>query len=78
LKSVECYNPSTDKWNPVAEMSVCRYDVSVGVLDSIMYVIGGIYQSVLKTVEAYNPNTGVWKSIPDMHLCRQNAGDYKL
>ncbi|XP_022167786.1 kelch-like protein 2 isoform X2 [Myzus persicae] len=79
LDSVECYDPSINKWNPVAKMSCCRFNVSVGVLDGKMYAIGGIYESyVQKTVEVYNPSTGVWESIPDMYLARQNAGVFTL
>lgn len=74
MNSVECYDPSIDKWKTVAPISGGRSDVSVGVLDGIMYAIGGKDESGRKkTVEAFEPSTGVWKSIPDMHLERSNA-----
>jgi len=76
LNSVECYNPSVDKWNSVAAMSVARRYVSVGILDGIMYAIGGNNGRALNSVEAYEPSTGVWKSIPNMQLCRENAGNH--
>ena len=77
LKSVECYNPSLDKWSSVAEMSSRRYNLGVGILDGIMYAIGGTNGSIsLKSVEAYNPSIGVWSSIADLNLCRENPGDY--
>jgi kelch-like protein 2/3 len=77
MKSVECYNPSLDKWSSVAKMSNRRYNIGVGVLDGIMYAIGGYNGLIpLKSVEAYNPSTGVWSSIADMNLCRENPGDY--
>jgi len=76
LKSVECYDPSLDKWNPVAEMSNRRYNHGVGVLDGIMYAIGGTNGTSLKSVEAYSPTAGVWSSIADMNLYRENPGDY--
>jgi len=59
-------------------MSICRFNVSVGVLDGVMYAIGGNNGSIsLKSVEAYKPSAG-WYSIADMHLCRENPGDYKI
>jgi len=73
LKSVEYYDPSLDEWNPVAEMSIGRENVGVGVLNGILYAIGG---TSLKSVEAYSPSIGVWFSVSDMHLCRQSPGDY--
>jgi len=77
LKSVECYDPSLDKWTRVADMSVCRYGVGVGVLDGIIYAIGGRIGSgpPLKSVEAYKPSDGVWTSVADMHECRVYAGE---
>jgi len=58
-------------------MSVSRFGASIGVLDGVMYVVGGNNGSGhLKSVEAYRPSTGVWSSIADMHLWRFNPGDY--
>jgi len=77
LKSVECYDPSLYKWSPVAEMAIKRCNVGVGVLNGIMYVVGGVSKlGIHKCVEAYSPIDGVWTSIADMHLCRENPGDY--
>jgi len=74
LKSVESYDPLLDTWTPVAELSVRRDSVSIGVMDGVIYAIGGIDGSVnLKSVEAYSD--GVWSFIADMHLCRNNSGD---
>ncbi|XP_050060679.1 ring canal kelch homolog isoform X2 [Aphis gossypii] len=73
LKSVECYDPSLDKWYPVAEMSIERCNVGVGVLNGIMYVVGGANKlGIHKCVEAFSPYNGVWTSITDMNLCREN------
>lgn len=76
FKSVECYDPSLDKWTPVSEMSVCRSGVGVGVLDGVMYAIGGYNGSdIVKSVEIYRPSDGVWFSITDMNLCRCRPGN---
>jgi len=77
LKSVECYDPSLDKWYPVAEMSIERCNVGVGVLNGIMYVVGGVDKlGIHKCVEAYSPSDGFWTPIANMHLCRENPGNY--
>jgi len=77
LKSVDCYDPIQDSWAPIAEMSISRNNVGVGVLDVIMYAISGSNKlEIHKSVEAYSPNDGVWTSIADMHLCRENPGNY--
>ncbi|XP_029344715.1 kelch-like protein 2 [Acyrthosiphon pisum] len=56
-------------------MSVSRAGVGVGVLDDVLYAVGGNDGlNVHKSVEAYSPSTGVWTNIPDMHLCRSSAG----
>ncbi|XP_060879866.1 kelch-like protein 2 isoform X2 [Metopolophium dirhodum] len=75
LKSVECYYPSIDTWKPVAEMCVPRIAAGVGVLDGILYVVGGYDgTNTHKSAEAYQPSTGVWTTIPDMHFCRYYPG----
>jgi len=76
LKSAECYDPGLDTWSPVADMSVGRNGVGIGVLDGEIYAIGGHTGSeVLKSVEVYKPNEGLWSSIADMHLRRLRPGD---
>ncbi|XP_029345539.1 kelch-like protein 2 isoform X3 [Acyrthosiphon pisum] len=71
LKSVECYYPSIDAWKSVAEMCVPRMAAGVGVLDGILYAVGGYDgKNTHRSAEAYEPSTGVWTTIPDMHLCR--------
>ncbi|XP_060879864.1 ring canal kelch homolog isoform X2 [Metopolophium dirhodum] len=75
LKSVECYYPSIDTWKPVAEMCVPRIAAGVGVLDGILYVVGGYDgTNTHRSAEAYQPSTGVWTTIPDMHFCRYYPG----
>lgn len=77
MKSVDCYDPIEDCWVPIAEMSISRNSVGVGVLDGIIYAVGGSNESAIhKSVEAYNPTVGVWTSIADMQFCRENPGNY--
>lgn len=58
-------------------MSVRRSGAGVGILDGVMYAVGGHDgPEVRNSVEAYRPSAGVWTSIADMHMCRRNAGNY--
>ncbi|XP_029344871.1 kelch-like protein 2 [Acyrthosiphon pisum] len=75
MNSVECHHPKIDKWTPIADMCVRRAGAGVGVLDDVLYAVGGSEGlTVHRSVEAYTPSTCVWSSIPDMHLCRYSAG----
>ncbi|XP_029342934.1 kelch-like protein 2 [Acyrthosiphon pisum] len=56
-------------------MRVQRSEVGVGVLDDVLYAVGGWDDTqVWSSVEAYRPSTGVWSTIPDMHSSRIGAG----
>jgi len=58
-------------------MCVRRYGASVGVLDGVLYVVGGFNGlECQKSVEAYRPSSGVWTTVDDMHFPRQNAGNF--
>jgi len=72
---VECYDPSLDTWTPIAAMSAHRHGVGVGVLDGLMYAIGGYDGKYLKSAEVYRPSDGVWSSIADMKISRMRPGD---
>jgi len=57
-------------------MSVCRCGAGVGVLDDVLYAVGGHNGlEIWRSVEAYRPSTGVWTAIADMNVRRQNAGN---
>jgi kelch-like protein 2/3 len=57
-------------------MSISRYELGVGILDGVLYAVGGTNGSVVhKSVEAYRPSTGIWSFIADMHCCRTNPGN---
>lgn len=82
MKSVECYDPILDTWTPVTNMSISRRCPGVGVLNGIIYAIGGESKNnnssvIHKSVEAYTTTTKVWSSIADMNLCRSDPSDYK-
>jgi len=56
-------------------MSVRRNGAGVGVLDGVLYAVGGhCDQTISWDVETYRPSTGVWTYIPHMNCRRTNAG----
>lgn len=60
-------------------MSARRSGAGVGVLDGILYAVGGHDGPLVrKSVEAFNPETNQWTPVSDMALCRRNAGKLLL
>lgn len=57
-------------------MSAPRDGVGVGVIDGVIYVVGG-YDGTefLKRVEIYRPSDRVWSTIANMHIARNKPGD---
>lgn len=56
-------------------MSARRSGAGVGVLDGVLYAVGGHDGPLVrKSVEAFNPETNQWTPVSDMALCRRNAG----
>lgn len=77
MKSVECYDPSTDSWTHVAEMNVGRSGVSVGVLNGDLFAVGGENEDgITNTVEIYRPYSGTWRTVGSMNKPRKNAGNF--
>ena len=75
LSSVECFSPETDAWTPVSEMSCRRSGAGVGVIEGLLYAVGGHDGPLVRnTVEVYNPESNSWTQVAHMHLCRRNAG----
>ena len=75
LSTVEAYRSETDTWFAVCEMSCRRSGAGVGVLDGLLYAVGGHDGPLVrKSVEVYHPDLNSWTQVADMHLCRRNAG----
>jgi len=54
-----------------------RMDVGVGVLDGIIYAVGGNDgYTDLNSVEAYSPSTNAWTLVASMHKKRRKPGYY--
>lgn len=72
---MECYNPQADTWTNVAEMGSRRSGAGVGVVNGILFAVGGHDGPLVrKSVEAYNADTNTWREVSEMSFCRRNAG----
>ncbi|XP_028932662.1 kelch-like protein 2 isoform X1 [Ornithorhynchus anatinus] len=75
LSTVECYNSGTNEWTYIAEMSTRRSGAGVGVLNNLLYAVGGHDGPLVrKSVEVYDPAGNSWRQVADMNMCRRNAG----
>ena len=52
LRSVECYDPHTNKWSSVANMCRRRGGVAVGVLNGFLYAVGESLSKQIRNVRA--------------------------
>jgi len=57
---VEAYDPATDAWAPKAALPTARTNFSVGVVNNMLYAIGGSADGTLAASEAYDPVTNAW------------------
>ncbi|XP_025205919.1 kelch-like protein 2 [Melanaphis sacchari] len=77
LNEVEVFNVHTEEWKMVSSMSTSRGSVGVGVLNNLIYTIGGfdgLSRQYFRSVECYDPSFDRWKSIADMSTCRSSPG----
>ncbi|XP_007897069.2 kelch-like ECH-associated protein 1A [Callorhinchus milii] len=73
--ALDCYNPMTNRWTQRSPMNVPRNRVGVGVIDSIIYAVGGSHgSSHHRTVEKYDPETNCWTFVAPMAVSRIGAG----
>ncbi|CAG7836809.1 unnamed protein product [Allacma fusca] len=83
LSTVECYDPKEDKWTLVSSMMFERHGLSVAVLDSKLYAIGGgginshtnfnKDLDTMKSVEMYDPKENCWNKVASMNRPRKNG-----
>lgn len=70
------YDPKSDSWTIIANMSVARDSVGVGVLGDRLFIIGGYdFQAYLTLVEMYDPVTNEWKQVSS---CKRLNFMYRL
>lgn len=64
MNSIYRYDPKTDSWTIIANMSIGRESVGIGVLGDRLFAIGGYDgQTYLSLVEMYDPATNEWKQV---------------
>jgi hypothetical protein len=75
LKSCEAYDPATNTWSGIADMSSARHDPGLTVLHGKIYAAGGNAGTThFKSGEAYDPATNTWSGIADMSTVRVGLG----
>jgi len=57
---VQAYDPATDSWATRSPMPTPRVSLGIGVIDGIIYAVGGSNEGPVAAVEAYDPTTDTW------------------
>ena len=75
LSSVEMFNPKTNQWRDIGEMSEPKSGHSASAINGKIYVIGGGFRGnglyiYLSTVEIYDPEADLWTQEPDMPMSK--------
>ena len=65
VKSVEKYNPETDEWSFVSNMTIERCTHSAAVVDGKIYVVGGLdtESKIVRIIECYDPSNDSWSVV---------------
>ncbi|CAH8512737.1 unnamed protein product [Dicrocoelium dendriticum] len=72
---MDCYDPSTNNWHTCAPMSVPRNRVAVGVIDDLIYAIGGSTDTLPhNSCEVYDIDLDSWSPIACMRYRRIGLG----
>ncbi|XP_054714896.1 kelch-like ECH-associated protein 1 [Uloborus diversus] len=72
---VDCYDPITNKWKSCCKMTIARNRVGVGVLDGLLYAVGGSKATVHhNSVERYDPIEDKWFRVQNMLTARIGVG----
>ncbi|KAG9347174.1 hypothetical protein JZ751_006101 [Albula glossodonta] len=81
LKSVECFDPHTNKWSTCGQMANRRGGVGVATWNGFLYAIGGhdapassLASRLSDCVERYDPKTDTWTAVAPMSISRDAVG----
>eukprot|EP00808_Paulinella_micropora_P022569 g20904.t1 len=69
-RSMERYDPSSNLWELVSDMSSIRYGCGSAVLNGKIYAIGGFNGAYLKTVECFDPVKEKWSKVSPLRRVR--------
>ncbi|XP_029441624.1 kelch-like ECH-associated protein 1 [Rhinatrema bivittatum] len=73
--ALDCYNPMNNQWSPCAPMSVPRNRIGVGVIDGMIYAVGGSHGCVHhNSAERYEPEKDQWQLVAPMQTHRIGVG----
>lgn len=75
LQSAERFNPRSEQWEWLPNMSETRWSMACAVVASKLYVCGGSGGGAqrLSTAERFDAATGVWEPLPPMSQARWSA-----
>ncbi|CAL8097172.1 unnamed protein product [Calicophoron daubneyi] len=72
---MDCYDPVTNTWHTCAPMSVPRNRVAVGVIDDLIYAVGGSTNTLPhNTCETYDTDLDRWTPVACMRYRRIGLG----
>ena len=74
LRTVEEYDPETNRWKPREDMRIARSNLASSAVNGKIYAIGGSVQMLWtrKHVEKFDPATDTWEKKTDMLEPRSN------
>ncbi len=63
LATAEIYDPATGTWSPTGSLATKRKELTLDVLPSGVFAVGGDTGLVTASVERYDVSTGTWSSV---------------
>ena len=79
LNTAEVYDPQTDGWLPLTNMSTARSEFGLATVGGKIYATGGFDgASAAESVEAYDPQLGSWALVASMSVKRKSHASVVL
>ncbi len=76
VTTVEVYNPETETWSSIADMTNQRYHPLVVGMNGLLYVLGGYDSGNLNDIEVYDPGSGTWSARNNMPFDGESPGRF--